>query len=171
MIAVQFKLAHPKARKPTRATEGAAGFDLYACEPVLVQPGRTASVRTGVCLAMPERVEVTRPGPDTLANLLSSFAGGPRFDVGYFGVEAQVRGRSSLAFKHGVLGHVGTIDSDYRGEIGVLLLNTSGRTYAVRVGDRVAQLVFAPVLLPELVEVEELPETARGSGGFGSTGA
>lgn len=156
MITVQFRLAHPKAQKPTRATEGAAGYDLYACEPVLVQPGRTASVRTGVCLAMPERVTLGAPIP---------------CGVRGFGVEAQVRGRSSLAFRHGVLGHVGTIDSDYRGEIGVLLHNTSGRTYAVRVGDRVAQLVFAPVLLPELVEAEELPETARGSGGFGSTGA
>lgn len=157
MTTVLFKLTHPNAKMPTRGTEGAAGFDLYACEATVVQPGQTASVRTGVCLAMPGQVAV---GGD------ASFGRMPYM----FGVEAQVRGRSSLAFKWGVLGHVGTIDSDYRGEIGVLLLNTSRQPYEVKVGDRVAQLVFAPVIIPDLLEAEELPDSARGAGGFGSTG-
>jgi dUTP pyrophosphatase len=140
-----------------RATDGAAGYDLHACEETIILPGTTASVRTGVCLAMPAPFVV---GDDSLL-------GGP---AALLGVEAQVRGRSGLAFQHGIVAHVGTIDSDYRGEIAVLLHNTRRQPYRVRVGDRVAQLVFAPVLLPELVEVEALTATERGAGGFGSTG-
>ena len=89
------------------------------------------------------------------------------------GYEAQVRPRSGLALKRGltVLNAPGTIDADYRGEVGVILVNLSAEEQRIEPGDRVAQLLFAPVLQGELVEVETLAETARGSGGFGSTGA
>jgi len=88
------------------------------------------------------------------------------------GYEAQVRPRSGLAAKHGVtvLNTPGTIDADYRGEIGVLLINHGAESFTIRRGERIAQMIIAPVARAELVAVTELPSTARGSGGFGSTG-
>ena len=85
------------------------------------------------------------------------------------GYEGQVRGRSGLAVR-GIFCHVGTIDSDYRGEIKAVLLNTTSQEYQVRAGDRFAQLVIAPIVLPNIVPVLILPETERGTGGFGSSG-
>jgi dUTP pyrophosphatase len=128
---------------PCRQTEGSAGFDLCAAEDVTIAAHGFGSVGTGLAVEVPERTE------------------------------AQVRPRSGLAAKHGigVLNSPGTIDSDYRGEIKVILFNASGQDCVVRRGDRIAQLVFN--LLPdvELVETDSLSETGRGPGGFGHTGA
>ena len=129
---------------PGYASEGAAGMDLYAAvtDPITLNPGERALIRTGIRLAIPE------------------------------GFEGQVRARSGQAWKRG-LGMVnapGTIDSDYRGEIQVILINWGQSTETIRRGDRIAQLVIAPIARAELVEVEEIAETARGSGGFGHTG-
>jgi len=129
---------------PCYATAGAAGADLQAAvkDAVTLAPGERALVPTGLAMAIPT------------------------------GWEAQVRPRSGLALKHGVtvLNSPGTIDSDYRGEVGVILINHGDAPFTVARGDRIAQIVFAPVAQPALREVEDLPETARGDGGFGSTG-
>jgi dUTP pyrophosphatase len=131
---------------PAYETAGAAGMDLRAAvpedRPLLILPGRRALAPTGLVFEIPD------------------------------GFEGQVRPRSGLAFKHGItcLNTPGTIDSDYRGEIMVLLVNLGSETFRVQRGDRIAQLVIAPVASVEIVAVETLGETERGQGGFGSTG-
>ena len=127
---------------PAYATEGAAGMDLRADAEVSIAAGERALVPTGIAIAVPP------------------------------GHEAQVRPRSGLALRHGVtcLNSPGTIDSDYRGEVGVILANLGRETFRVARGDRIAQLVVAPVARAELVEGTELPGTARGEGGFGHSG-
>lgn len=128
---------------PGYATEGAAGMDLVAAEAATLPPGGRALVRTGLCIALPD------------------------------GFEMQVRPRSGLALKHGVtvLNAPGTVDSDYRGEVGVILVNTGTESFPIARGERIAQAVFAPVTRAEWESVVVLPETARGTGGFGSTDA
>ena len=127
---------------PSYATAGAAGMDVVAAEDITIAPGGRHAVATGVALAIPE------------------------------GYEVQVRPRSGLALKHGVtcLNTPGTIDSDYRGEVKVILANLGDAAFQILRGDRIAQLVPAPVQRAEIDEVADLDETARGSGGFGSTG-
>lgn len=131
---------------PAYHSADAAGLDLLAAvpetAPVTLQPGKYAQLPTGLVLALPQ------------------------------GFEAQVRPRSGLAARHGVtvLNAPGTIDADYRGEIGVLLINHGEVPFIIRRGERIAQLVIAPVMQVELVPVAALPPTDRGSGGFGSTG-
>jgi dUTP pyrophosphatase len=127
---------------PAYATAGAAGMDLLAAREMAIPPGGRALVPTGLCIALPE------------------------------GFEMQIRPRSGLALKHGitVLNAPGTVDADYRGEVGVILLNTGAEPFAIRRGERIAQAVFAPVTRAIWEEVVVLPETARGTGGFGSTG-
>jgi len=131
---------------PTYATEGAAGLDLVAAideeAPVTLGIGQRGLVATGLVLQIPT------------------------------GFEAQVRPRSGLALKHGVtvLNSPGTIDADYRGEIKVILVNLGQQAFTLRRGDRIAQLVLAPVARAAMVEVASLTETGRGAGGFGSTG-
>jgi dUTP pyrophosphatase len=129
---------------PRYMTAGAAGMDLVADpgEPVELAPGARALVPTGIAVQIPP------------------------------GFEAQVRPRSGLALRHGVtlLNSPGTIDSDYRGEIMVLMINLGDRPYTVRRGERIAQMVVAPVVQAELREVESLASSHRGPGGFGHTG-
>ena len=127
---------------PAYATPGSAGMDVLSAEDVTIAPGARHAVATGLSVAIPE------------------------------GYEIQVRPRSGLAFKHGITvpNTPGTIDSDYRGELKVLLINHGPEEFAIARGDRVAQLVLAPVTLAAWDEVEELGATARGEGGFGSTG-
>lgn len=127
---------------PAYATSGAAGMDVVSAEDVDLAPGARHAVATGLAVAIPE------------------------------GFEIQVRPRSGLALKHGVTvpNTPGTIDSDYRGELKVIMINLGSETFSVRRGDRVAQLVLAPVTRASWLEVETLDETARGQGGFGSTG-
>lgn len=131
---------------PAYQTEQAAGLDLLAAvpedAPLLLEPGRIVRVPTALSIALPA------------------------------GYEAQVRPRSGLAAKHGitVLNAPGTIDADYRGEIGVLLINHGPAAFSIVRGERIAQMVIAAVVRAELVTVAELSETERGAGGFGSTG-
>ena len=127
---------------PAYATAGAAGMDVVSAEDVDLAPGARHAVATGLAMAIPE------------------------------GFEIQVRPRSGLALKHGISvpNAPGTIDSDYRGELKVILVNLGIEPFEIRRGDRVAQLVLAPVTRASWLEVESLDETARGEGGFGSTG-
>ena len=127
---------------PAYASAGAAGMDVVAAEALTLAPGARAGVATGFALAIPE------------------------------GYEVQVRPRSGLALKHGVtcLNTPGTIDSDYRGEVKVILANLGAEPFEIARGDRIAQLVPAPVQRAVLAEVVSLDETLRGAGGFGSTG-
>ena len=125
---------------PAYATDGAAGMDVVSAEDIA--PGARHAVATGLSMAIPA------------------------------GYEIQVRPRSGLALKHGVTvpNTPGTIDSDYRGELKVIMINLGAETFSIRRGDRVAQLVLAPVTRGTWLEVDELDETTRGEGGFGSTG-
>ncbi|MFM5908938.1 MAG: dUTP diphosphatase [Novosphingobium sp.] len=127
---------------PVYATAGAAGMDVLSAEDVTLAPGARHAVATGLSLAIPP------------------------------GYEIQVRPRSGLALKHGITvpNTPGTIDSDYRGELKVILINHGAEAFQIRRGDRVAQLVLAPVVQASWTEVDALDETARGAGGFGSTG-
>ncbi|MDE2404708.1 MAG: dUTP diphosphatase [Sphingomonadales bacterium] len=127
---------------PVYATAGAAGMDVVSAEDVTLAPGARHAVATGLAVAIPA------------------------------GFEIQVRPRSGLALKHGITvpNTPGTIDSDYRGELKVILINHGADPFAIRRGDRVAQLVLAPVTRGTWLEVTELDETDRGAGGFGSTG-
>jgi dUTP pyrophosphatase len=127
---------------PAYATAHAAGMDVVSAEDVILAPGARHAVATGFAIAIPE------------------------------GYEVQVRPRSGLALKHGItcLNTPGTIDADYRGEVKVILANLGREPFAVRRGERIAQLVPAAVQRAAFAEVEELDETVRGAGGFGSTG-
>lgn len=127
---------------PAYATHGAAGMDVVAAENITLRPGSRHAVATGFAVAIPH------------------------------GYEIQVRPRSGLALKHGITvpNTPGTIDSDYRGELKVIMINLSDDNFPIQRGDRIAQLVLAPVTVAGWEEVEDLDETARGAGGFGSTG-
>jgi dUTP pyrophosphatase len=127
---------------PAYATAGAAGMDVVSAESVTIAPAARHAVATGLALAIPQ------------------------------GYEIQVRPRSGLALKHGITvpNTPGTIDSDYRGELKVILINLGPEPFVIQRGDRVAQLVLAPVVQAAWAEVDELDATERGEGGFGSTG-
>ena len=141
---VKVKKLHPNAQLPVYGSQEAVGADLYACldAPVTIAPGETAWIPTGIALEVPK------------------------------GCAGLVYARSSMGVKRGLApaNKVGVIDSDYRGEIRVVLLNHGKETQTVEPGERVAQFVITPVLTPAYVETEELSDTDRGVGGFGSTG-
>lgn len=144
MIAIRLKrLPHGDGLPlPTYASAGAVGLDIVAAEACVLEPGARHAVATGFAIAIPD------------------------------GYEVQVRPRSGLAFRYGVtcLNTPGTIDSDYRGEIKVILINLGTESFEIARGDRIAQLVPAPVQRATMDEVDELDDTVRGRGGFGSTG-
>lgn len=142
-MTLAFKRIHPEAVLPAYAHESDAGMDIRSVAEVVIPARGRALVPTGLVVLLP-----------------------PNY-------EAQVRPRSGLALKSGitVLNTPGTIDAGYRGEIGVILFNTTDADFAVHKGDRVAQIVIAPVTRVEVVETDAIEETDRGSGGFGSTGA
>lgn len=141
---VKFRTTKPGAIKPNYATPGSAGLDLHACidHEIYLHPGVRFTCPTGISIQLPE------------------------------GFEAQIRGRSGLAKKNGVtvVQGVATIDSDYRGEIFVLLINHGDEAFKIMPGDRIAQMVIAPFVRAELTQADELDATTRGEGGFGSTG-
>lgn len=145
MEQLKIKKLRPDAKIPFRATPGSAGMDLYACidEPVTLKGGEKAVIPTGIAISV--------PSPELAAFIYA---------------------RSGLAIKHGIglLNSVGVIDSDYRGEICVGLINQLSEPYTIMPDERIAQMVIKPVSLIETVEVDELDETLRGTGGFGSTG-
>jgi dUTP pyrophosphatase len=143
MSELRVRRLDPAARLPTRAYGGDAGLDLYALEPITLDPGERGSVRTGIAIEVPD---------------------------GHAGL---VLPRSGLAARHGIalVNAPGLIDAGYRGEVKVLLLNTDPVAgFSVAAGDRVAQLVLICVELPDVIEVEELALSERGAGGFGSSG-
>ena len=139
---LRFKKVHPEAVLPAYAHASDAGMDVRSIEDVVIPAGGRALVHTGLVMLLPP------------------------------GYEAQVRPRSGLALKHGitVLNTPGTIDSGYRGEVGVILANFGGEGFAVAKGDKIAQIVVAPVTQAAIEEAYEIDETDRGAGGFGSTG-
>ncbi len=145
MSTIRVKKVRDDAKIPTYGSAEAAGADLYACleSAVMIQPGETAWIPTGLALEVPK------------------------------GCAGLIYARSSLGAKRGLApaNKVGVIDSDYRGEIRVVLLNHSKQVQTVEPGERVAQLLITPVLTPQYIESEELLDTDRGAGGFGSTGA
>ena len=144
MVKVLFKRLNQKAKLPSYKTSGSSGMDLMACvdEPITIKPNESMLIPTGISIAIPEDTEV------------------------------QIRPRSGLAAKSSisVLNTPGTIDSDYRGELKIILFNHGKDEFIVNDEDRVAQMVLMPILKVEIEETNELPETVRGSGGFGSTG-
>jgi dUTP pyrophosphatase len=142
-VELRFQRLNEQAMIPSRAHEGDAGLDLYACEPAHIGPGERWSVGTGVAVEIP---------------------------TGHAGL---VLPRSGLAREHGIalVNSPGLIDSGYRGEIRVLLLNTDpAETFRLAPGDRIAQLLIAPITTPDPVEAADLASSARGAGGFGSSG-
>ncbi len=145
MEVLKIKKVRENAKTPTRATVGSAGLDLYACidEPITLNKGDKAVIPTGIAIGLDD----------------------PHY-------AAFIHSRSGLAIKHGLalLNSVGVIDSDYRGEVCVGIIKLTEEPYTIQPFERIAQMVIKPVELPEIVEVEELDDTARGAGGFGSTG-
>ena len=144
MVKVLIKKLNPEAKLPSYKTKGSSGMDLMALvdDKIIVKPNSSELISTGLSIAIPEDLEI------------------------------QIRPRSGLAAKSSisVLNTPGTIDSDYRGELKIILFNHGNKDFIVNNNDRVAQMVLTPVLNMELEEVDQLPKTIRGSGGFGSTG-
>ena len=144
MIKVLIKKLNPKVNLPSYKTDGSSGMDLMAIieKPIKIKPHESALIPTGITIAIPEDTEV------------------------------QIRPRSGLAAKSNisVLNTPGTIDSDYRGELKVILFNHGSENFMINNNDRIAQMVLTPIIKMELEEKNELPETIRGEGGFGSTG-
>ncbi len=143
-MSVTFVKAHVNARVPAPATEGSAGYDLTACEECIITPHSQHMVSTGLIMQMTMKDCYARVAP-----------------------------RSGLALKHSIDVLAGVVDESYRGIIQVILYNHSDREFAVKVGDRIAQLIFERIYLPEICEgtLENLNSTSRGEGGFGSTGS
>jgi len=139
---LKVKKLNPEAILPSYAREGDAGLDLFAAKQMIIEPGKSALVPTGIAIELPS------------------------------GTEAQVRPRSGLALKHGlsVLNTPGTVDEGYRGEVGVILINHGASSFTVEPGMKIAQMVVSPRIQVAVVEVAELSDTQRGAGGFGSTG-
>ena len=144
MVKVLVKKLDPKVQLPSYKTKGSSGMDLMAFikDPIKIAPNTSALIPTGISVAIPNDVEI------------------------------QIRPRSGLAAKSSisVLNTPGTIDSDYRGELRIILFNHSNKEFVIRNNDRIAQMVLMPVLKIDFEEVDDLPDTLRGSGGFGSTG-
>ena len=144
MVKVLVKKLNPYVQLPTYRTSGASGMDLmaYIEKPINLEPGKSCLVPTGLSVAFPQKYEI------------------------------QIRPRSGLAAKNNisVLNTPGTIDSDYRGELKIILYNHSNENFIINNNDRIAQMVLTPIIKMELEETNELPESMRGEGGFGSTG-
>ena len=144
MVKVLVKKLNSLAKLPSYKTDGASGMDLMACieKPISLEPGKSCLIPTGLAVAFSEKFEI------------------------------QIRPRSGLAAKNNisVLNTPGTIDSDYRGELKIILFNYSNENFVINNNDRVAQMVLTPIVKMELEEINELPNSNRGDGGFGSTG-
>ena len=144
MVKILIKKLNKNTNIPEYKTDGSSGMDLMANieKPIILHPGEKKLISTGITIAIPNKYEI------------------------------QIRPRSGLAAKNGisVLNTPGTIDADYRGEIKVILINLSKQSFKINNNDRIAQMVLCPIVKAELEEVQELPKTIRGTGGFGSTG-
>ena len=144
MVKILVKKFYKNIKLPVYKTSGASGMDLMACvkNKIIIKPGKTSMIPTGIAIAIPKNYEI------------------------------QIRPRSGLAANKGitVLNTPGTVDSDYRGEIKIILINLSKKSFVVKSGDRIAQMILCPVVQGKLEEVKILPISIRGKGGFGSTG-
>ena len=144
MVKILVKKLNKNTKLPTYETAGSSGMDLMANnkKKIIIYPGKTSLIPTGILVAIPSNYEI------------------------------QIRPRSGLAIKKSisVLNTPGTVDSDYRGEIKIILINLSKKPFVVKLGDRVAQMVVCPIVKVKLKEVKKLPKSTRGKGGFGSTG-
>ena len=144
MVKILVKKLDNNAQLPIYKTSGSSGMDFVANnkKKIIIKPGKTAMIPTGIAIAIPE------------------------------GYEIQIRPRSGLAAKNGitVLNTPGTVDSDYRGEIKIILINLSKKPFVVKLGNRIAQMILCPIIKGKLQEVRNLPKTLRNKGGFGSTG-
>lgn len=144
MVRILIKRLSPSVQLPSYKTNGASGMDLMAFieQPIELEPGKSCLVPTGLSVAFPEEYEI------------------------------QIRPRSGLAAKNNitVLNTPGTIDSDYRGELKIILFNHGNENFLINNSDRIAQMILTPIIKMELQEADELPDTVRGEGGFGSTG-
>tara|TARA_B100000029_G_C17139202_1_gene801748 strand:- start:190 stop:627 length:438 start_codon:yes stop_codon:yes gene_type:complete len=144
MVKILVKKFDKKIKLPTYKTIGSSGMDVmaYINKKIIIKPGRTAAIPTGICVSIPKNYEI------------------------------QIRPRSGLALKNciSILNTPGTIDSDYRGEIKIILVNLSKKLFVVNSGDRIAQMILCPTMKINFKEVKNLPKTKRGKGGFGSTG-
>ena len=144
MVRVLIKRLSPSVQLPSYKTNGASGMDLMAFieQPIKLEPGKSCLVPTGLSVAFPEKYEI------------------------------QIRPRSGLAAKNNitVLNTPGTIDSDYRGELKIILFNHGNENFQINNSDRIAQMILTPIIKMELQETDVLPDTVRGEGGFGSTG-
>ena len=144
MVKILVKRSYKNIKLPVYKTSGSSGMDLvaYIKKKITINPSKIAMVPTGIAVAIPKNYEI------------------------------QIRPRSGLAAKKGisVLNTPGTIDSDYRGEIKIILINLSNKSFVVKLGDRIAQMILCPIAKGKLKEVKMLPRTMRGKGGFGSTG-
>ena len=144
MVKVLIKKLNPTVQLPSYKTNGASGMDLmaYIEKPIILEPGKSCLIPTGLSVAFPQEYEI------------------------------QIRPRSGLAAKNNisVLNTPGTIDSDYRGELKIILFNHGRENFIINNNDRVAQMVLTPIIKMELEEINELPDSIRGEGGFGSTG-
>ena len=144
MVKILVKKFDKNIKLPVYKTSGSSGMDLvaYIKKKITIYPGKTAMISTGIAVAIPKKYEI------------------------------QIRPRSGLAAKNGisVLNTPGTIDSDYRGEIKIILINLSQKSFVVEPGDRIAQMILCPIVKGKFKEVKKLPGTVRGKGGFGSTG-
>lgn len=141
-VTTKFKKLYEWAKVPEYASDGDSGADVFSAQDITIRPGERQLVGTGIAIALPQ------------------------------GHEAQIRPKSGLALNFGmtVLNAPGTVDEGYRGEVGVVLFNTSDEDFVITKGQKIAQMVIKPVYQSNFVEVEELDETVRGEGGFGSTG-
>jgi len=144
MVKILVQKFDKNIKLPVYKTSGSSGMDLmaYIKNKITISPGKTAIIPTGIAVAIPKNYEI------------------------------QIRPRSGLAAKKGisVLNTPGTIDSDYRGEVKIILINLSKKSFVVKSGDRIAQMILCPVIKAKLAEVKKLPKTSRNKGGFGSTG-
>ena len=144
MVKILIKKFDKNIKLPTYKTSGSSGMDImaYIKNKIIIKPGETTMIPTGIAVAIPKKYEI------------------------------QIRPRSGLAANKGisVLNTPGTIDSDYRGEIKIILINLGKKSFSIKSGDRIAQIILCPVLNANLKEVKRLPKTKRGKGGFGSTG-
>jgi len=141
-IKIQVKRLKDNTTLPAYMTEGSSGLDLYSAEEKVIPPGKWEVISTGIAVEIP------------------------------YGYEGEIRSRSGIAKDHGVfvLNSPGTVDSDYRGEVRVILMNLGDKSFKINTGDRIAQLVISPVVQVEVMEVDELSDTGRNAGGFGHTG-
>lgn len=158
---LKIKKLHPDAIIPTRSNPTDSGLDLYSIEDEFIYHGQQKMISTGISIQLPDPAEMGMYSTELNAGFRQLVVW-----------EAQIRPRSGLAAKHciTIVNSPGTVDNDYRGEIKVILRNEGAEFFHVKKGDRIAQMVITPVVIPEVEEVEELDDTERGEGGFGSTG-